>query len=191
HSILPVPAARVYARIAPSAPHALHMPSHIFVQLGMWQDVKESNIVAHQAAVDLIARMHLPEGREDFHTLSWLQYANLMLGRFDEAKKNLELAKAASDRNPENRDVHEGYLTMRARYILETGQWEKIPLEAVASGGDSHAGMPGMDGGRYTGSGTWTFIAGLSAAKLGDVRAAEQAAAQLGAMRDESDSSGN
>src|ERR1700690_1811021 len=71
HAILALPAARAYAGIAPAAPHALHMPSHIFVQLGMWQDVKESNIVAHQAAVDLIARMPLPEGREDFHPLSW------------------------------------------------------------------------------------------------------------------------
>jgi tetratricopeptide (TPR) repeat protein len=81
HAILALPAARVYAKIAPAAPHALHMPSHIFVQLGMWQDVVASNIVAHQAAVDLIARMHLPEGREDFHTLSWLEYANLMLAK--------------------------------------------------------------------------------------------------------------
>jgi tetratricopeptide (TPR) repeat protein len=191
HAILALPAARAYAKIAPSAPHALHMPSHIFVQLGMWQDVVNSNVVAYRAAVALNERMHLPEGREDFHTLSWLEYANLMLGRFDEAKRNLDLAKAANDRSPENRDLREGYLAMRARYILETGQWERIPLEAVASHDDTHAGMPGMDGGRYTGSGTWTFIAGLSAAKLGDVRTAEQAAAQLGAMRDGSDSSGN
>src|SRR6202035_3916661 len=150
HSILPVPAARVYARIAPSAPHALHMPSHIFVQLGMWQDVKESNIVAHQAAVDLIARMHLPEGREDFHTLSWLEYANLMLGQFDDAQKNLQTAKEAVDRNPKNTGIEQAYLGMRARYFLESSNWEKIPLEAPAMDAMNHtsngAAMPGMPG---------------------------------------------
>ncbi len=147
HAILALPAARVYAAIAPAAPHALHMPSHIFVQLGMWQDVKKSNIVAHQAAVDLIARMHLPEGREDFHTLSWLEYANLMLGQFDDAQKNLQTAKEAVDRNPKNEGMEQAYLGMRARYLLESAQWEKIPLDAPkmeASG--SGAAMPGMPG---------------------------------------------
>src|SRR5260370_26325550 len=118
HAILALPAARVYARIAPAAPHALHMPSHIFVQLGMWQDVATSNIVAHKAAVDLIARMHLPEGREDFHTLSWLEYANLMLGKFDEARQNVDLAKQAAERNSKNPNIAKQYHTMLAAYIL-------------------------------------------------------------------------
>jgi tetratricopeptide (TPR) repeat protein len=190
HAILALPAARVYAKIAPAAPHALHMPSHIFVQLGMWQDVVASNIVAHQAAVDLIARMHLPEGREDFHTLSWLEYANLMLAKFDEAHKNVELAKQAADRNPGNPGVLDGYRAMRARYILETGQWEKIPLAAPADAEGPHAAHPGMDA-RYTGQGTWIFIAGLSAAKLGDTAEAEQAARQLRAIHDRIETGGN
>src|SRR5919198_6416207 len=97
HAILALPAARAYSKIAPAAAHALHMPSHIFVQLGMWDDVAASNTVAYKAATDLIARMHLAEGREDFHTLSWLQYANLMMGKFDEAQKNVELAKQTSE----------------------------------------------------------------------------------------------
>ena len=58
--------------------------------------------LAYKAAVDLIARMHLPEGREDFHRLSWLGYANLMLGEFDEARENVDRAKQAADRNPPN-----------------------------------------------------------------------------------------
>ena len=184
HAILALPAARAYAKIAPSAPHALHMPSHIFVQLGMWQDLANSNIAAYQAAEALIQRMHLAEGREDFHTLSWLEYANLMMGKFDEAKKNVDLAKAADERNPGNRNVHEGYLGMRARYILETAQWEKIPIEAGAGSADK-------DGGRYAGNGTWTFIAGMSAAKMGDGATADQAATQLRAMRERTEAEGN
>ena len=176
HAILALPAARIYAKLAPSAPHALHMPSHIFLRLGMWQDVANSNTVAYQAAVELNERMHLPEGREDFHTLSWLQYANLMLGKLDEAKKDLKLAEAADERNPSSSRVHEGYLEMHARYILETGQWEKISVQTAA------VAPAGMDGGVYGGNGAWTFVAGLSAVKLGDLATAGQAAAQLGAM---------
>jgi tetratricopeptide (TPR) repeat protein len=191
HAILALPAARMYARIAPAAPHALHMPSHIFVQLGMWQDVVDSNIVAYQAAEALIARMHLPEGREDFHTLSWLEYGNLMLGKFDEARKNVDLAKQAADRNPRNANLAQQYHTMLARYILETGKWEKIPLERSTEGPAVHEGMPGMPGMPYSGEGAWVFIAGLSAAKLGDADQAERARASLTAMRQGVESSGD
>jgi hypothetical protein len=126
--------------------------------------------------------MHLPEGREDFHTLSWLEYANLMNGKFDAAKKNVELAKQASDRNATNAGIKDGYLGMRARYILETGQWEKMPVEAPgASTSEEHATMPGMAG-RYNGSATWTFIAGFSAAKLGDAATADKAVDELHKM---------
>jgi tetratricopeptide (TPR) repeat protein len=172
------------------------MPSHIFVQLGMWSDVAASNTVAYKAATDLNARMHLQEGREDFHTLSWLQYANLMMGRIDEAKKNLDLAKAADERNPGNAGVHSGYLGMRARQILETGKWEKIPLEEPAGGQQSGtSAMPPMSGmpagGRSYGTGNWVFVTGFSAAKLGDTATAERAAAQLKATRDSIESSGD
>ena len=79
-----------------------------------------SNVDAYKAAVDLNTRMKLAEGREDFHTLGWLGYANLMMGKFDEAKKNVESAKGAADRNPNARNIRDGYLGMRARYIQET-----------------------------------------------------------------------
>ena len=114
HAPLALTAANSYAKIAPAAAHALHMPSHIYVQRGMWQQVAASNTDAYKAAMDLNTRMKLAEGREDFHTLSWLEYANLMLGKFDEAKRNIDLAKQAADRNPDNRAVRNGYLGMRA-----------------------------------------------------------------------------
>jgi tetratricopeptide (TPR) repeat protein len=189
HAILALPAARVYARIAPAAPHALHMPSHIFVQLGMWKDAAASNTVAYRAAEDLIARMHLPEGREDFHTLSWLEYANLMLGKFDEAQNNVDLAGQAADRNTRNEGLAQQYHTMLARYILETGKWEKIPLDSSIQASADHSSMPGMGNG-YSGQGAWIFIAGLSAAKLGDPKGAERARAALGAIRQRLESGG-
>ncbi len=196
HAPLALPAARAYAGIAPSAAHALHMPSHIFVQMGMWADARASNIVAYKAASDLNTRMKLAEGREDFHTLGWLTYANLMLGNVDEAKQNVEMAKQAADRNPTNRGLRDGYLGMRARLILETGKWEKIPLDAPAlapAADPAHAAMPGMPGmaPAYGGSNTWIFIAGYSAAKLGDYAAADAAEAQLRAAREKLEGAGN
>lgn len=196
HAPLALPAANEYARIAPAAAHALHMPSHIYVQLGMWQQVAASNIDAYKAAMDVNTRMKLSEGREDFHTLSWLVYANLMLGQFDDAKRNVELAKQAADRHPSNRGVRNGYLAMRGRYLLETGQWERIPLEgAPAAGGDAHANMPGMPGmpgmAQSDPGNAWVFVAGVSAAKLGDVPAADAAAARLRAAHEKAVAGGS
>ncbi len=183
HAPLGLSAARAYAGIAPAAAHALHMPSHIFVQRGMWEDVRTSNIAAYKSATELNARMKLAEGREDFHTLGWLQYANLMLGNIDEARANVESAKAAADRNPANAGIRNGYLGMRARLILETEKWERIALDAPAAPGapDAHAGMPGM---AMPAGNTWIFIAGYSAAKMNDLPAAERALAMLRGARE-------
>ena len=107
-----------------------------------------------------------------------------MLGRFDEAKKNVEQAKAAADRNPGNAGIRDGYLGMRARLISDTGQWEKLSLTvpAAPAGGD-HANMPGMPGmGGGSGSATWTYIVGVSAAKIGDLATAEAAESALKAL---------
>lgn len=185
HAPLALTAANAYAKIAPSAAHALHMPSHIYVQRGMWEQVKQSNIVAYKAAVDLNAKMKLAEGREDFHTLGWLGYANQMLGDFEASKQNVEMAKQAADRNPQSAGIRDGYLTMRARHIQESGQWEKLALPAAAApAGGEHAGMPGMNMGPAQGSATWIYIVGVSAAKLGDMATAEAAEAQLKAIRE-------
>jgi tetratricopeptide (TPR) repeat protein len=182
HAPLGLTAARAYAAIAPSAAHALHMPSHIFVQRGMWEDVRKSNIAAYKSATELNARMKLAEGREDFHTLGWLEYANLMLGNIDEAKANVESAKQAVDRNPTNAGIRNGYFTMRARLILETGNWEPIALQApdAPHAPEEHSTMPGM---AMPSSNTWIFIAGYSAAKLGDLPAAERAVEMLRVAR--------
>jgi len=208
HAILALPAARQYADIAPGAAHALHMPSHIFVRLGMWPELERSNVAAYKAAEDVIARLHTPEGREDFHTLSWLEYAHLMLGKFDDAKKDVELAKQTVDRNPGKTSIEQSYLYMRARYILETRRWEQISLatpapgEAKADGASAQTGMasvpgmPGMppakeSGARYDTDSGWVFIGGYSAAKLGDAATATDAAVRLHAMAERTASGGD
>lgn len=182
HAILALPAARAYAKIAPSAAHALHMPSHIFVQLGMWEDVVQSNIVAYKAAVDLADAKNLPRGREDFHTLSWLQYAYLQQGKFDDAAKQLATAKAVADKF-DAPNVRDGYAAMKARQVVESGKWEKLPLTA---GPVRDGGAPGYDG-----SAAYLLAAGMSAANLGDVAAANVALEKLKTMRAQAESGSN
>jgi hypothetical protein len=84
---------------------------------------------------------------------------------------------------------------MRARYILESGRWERILLEAPAApSGGAHAdmaGMPGMAGQSSGPSAAWTFITGYSAVRQGDYATADSAEARLRAMRERQEASGN
>jgi tetratricopeptide (TPR) repeat protein len=182
HAILALPAARAYSKIAPSAAHALHMPSHIFVQLGLWDDVVASNIVAYKAADDLATRKNLPRGREDFHTLSWLQYAYLQQGKFEDAERALATAKAVADKDP-SPGVRDGYAAMKARQVVESEKWEKLALSA---GPVRDGGAPGYDG-----SAAYVFAAGVSAANLGDLATANLAVDKLKAMRTQAESGSN
>lgn len=168
HAILALPAARVYAGIAPDAPHALHMPSHIFVQLGMWEDVVSSNIASYAAAVDLAERKGLERGRSDFHSLSWLQYGDLQLGNFDAAKRSLDLAMQTEENHPTNQ-VHNGVMMMLARYILETERWSEMPFDQITDRDNNNAGLQ--------------FVAGLAATHVGDMAAAKAALDNTTAIR--------
>jgi tetratricopeptide (TPR) repeat protein len=182
HAILSLKAARAYSKIAPSAAHALHMPSHIFVQLGMWDDVIASNIVAYKAADDLATAKNLPRGREDFHTLSWLQYAYLQEGKFDEAQKCVDQAKAVADKDTAP-NVRDGYAAMKARQVVESARWEKL---ALPTGAVKDGGAPGYDG-----SAAYVLAAGLSAAKLGDLATANVALEKLKTMRTQAETGSN
>jgi tetratricopeptide (TPR) repeat protein len=111
HAPLGLRAARRYSKVASDAPHALHMPSHIFPQLGMWDDAARSN----EAAYALSKQWSEP----DYHSLEWLQYVYLQQGRFAEAKKLVdETAKGEGER------YHHARANMKARYVIESGEWD-------------------------------------------------------------------
>lgn len=177
HAVLALPAARVYADIAPAAAHALHMPSHIFLQLGMWSEVVKSNTEAYEAAWNLNQRLNLPEGREDFHTLSWLAYGNLMLGHVERAAANLERAREAVARNPGDGRVLSGYLNMRARHLLEAGADQVPELAPAASPEGSHA--------------NWLNAVGLVAAQHGETDTADGARSRLERLAADAAAAGN
>ena len=89
---LGIPAARRYAQVAPAAPHALHMPSHIFARVGFWQDDINSNL-ASVAATRKTAAMHMGGEGHQFHALDFLVYAYLQSGREADAAKIIEEIK--------------------------------------------------------------------------------------------------
>jgi len=113
-----VAAARAYSKIAPDLPHALHMPSHIFTRLGLWEDSISSN-----AASAAAARKHRDQG-EEFHALDYLVYAYLQVGRNDEAEKIRDNLPAVENVEPSSVfKISYAKAAIRARCVLEQEHW--------------------------------------------------------------------
>src|SRR4029077_19866218 len=94
HAALGLEAARNYARIAPASRHARHMPSHIFLPLGMWDEAAASDESAFAASVDLAERKGLAAAQYDCHSVSWLHYEYLQQGRFAKAREAMRQVEA-------------------------------------------------------------------------------------------------
>lgn len=122
-------AARAYARIAPSAPHALHMPSHIFTRLGLWDDSIASNVAARDAA------QHQGDSGEELHAMDYLVYAYLQSGRDDEAAQVIRQLKTMQNLGMD--DFKSGYAAtaMPIRYVVERRRWSDA--EEIAAPPDS------------------------------------------------------
>ena len=121
---LALPAARSYAKIAPSSPHALHMPSHIFTRLGLWKESIESNLASAEAARRLVAKNHPGAASFDaLHALDYLEYAYLQGG--DEAKAKRVLEEAATAKTFDDPSFAAGYAlaAIPARFALERHRW--------------------------------------------------------------------
>ncbi|HSQ29223.1 MAG TPA: hypothetical protein VLN49_05195 [Gemmatimonadaceae bacterium] len=125
-------AARAYARIAPSAEHAQHMPSHIFVQLGLWDDAAHSNEQAWVSSRLEVSRQHAPAAALGFHTLNWLQYAYLQQGRYSAARALIDTARTvlagAVLRSFDRPDARYAVSQLQFRYMRETGDWNAWPV---------------------------------------------------------------
>lgn len=118
-------AARMYAKLAPESSHAQHMPAHIFVQLGMWDNAVASDEAAWQASDAHVTAHGLPMAGRDFHPLSWLVYEYVQQGRFDRSRgalKPLEDALAASPQPWMKNEL----ATWRAYYIVGSGRWTEV-----------------------------------------------------------------
>jgi hypothetical protein len=134
---LGLPAARRYAQIAPAAPHALHMPSHIFARVGLWQDDIDSNL-ASIAATRKTAAMHMGGEGHQFHAMDFLLYAYLQSGREAEAAKLIDEVKAmpkmksmyGPDFDPETNALTK----FPATYDLELRHWSDAAALQVVPG---------------------------------------------------------
>src|SRR5262249_52771408 len=122
HAKLGLAAARAYARSAPASPHAQHMPSHIFLALGMWDETAASNEAAWAASDARLKRKGLAIQFRDYHSLWWLQYGYLQQGRYRDARRTLATIEAAAARTDSDR-VRWHLAVMRAAQIIETRQW--------------------------------------------------------------------
>jgi tetratricopeptide (TPR) repeat protein len=123
---LALPAARKYASIAPASPHAVHMPSHIFARLGLWQDDINSNLAAIQAAGKM-ATMHFHVLHHKVHSMDFLEYAYLQIGDNAGAKAQIDALAATNeaDADPEFKDYFQGQLARApATYAIERRQWQ-------------------------------------------------------------------
>jgi len=136
---LGLPAARRYAQIAPASPHALHMPSHIFARLGLWQDDINSNL-ASVAATRKTAAMHMGGEGHQFHAMDFLEYAYLQSGHEADAQKLIDEVRAM----PAVKDMYGVGFDVRvyalalfpARYDLELHHWADAANLSVPDGAD-------------------------------------------------------
>src|SRR6266436_3887577 len=124
-------AARRYAAIAPDSAHALHMPSHIFVRLGRWQDSIASNIAANTSGAHA-AELHLAESHYQTHAMDFLSYSYLQSGQEAKAREVIEHTDHVVGANEESKAEHRAYFT--ARTALELHRWKEaaaLPIPAT------------------------------------------------------------
>jgi tetratricopeptide (TPR) repeat protein len=159
HAETGLAAARAYARTAAAVPHAYHMPSHIFTRLGLWDEAATTNEHAWRISSEDVKAAGEPGALRDFHSLNYLSYNYLQLGRYQDAKKTVDLfaeeyaATANRQTAPDSQDLQArhvrgrtifalpdrvlyGYFDTLARFIVESESWSLVttlPLVAPSS----------------------------------------------------------
>ncbi len=168
-----LPVARAYALIAPSAPHAQHMPSHIFTQLGLWDDSIASNRAARQAAHEQ------GDTGEELHAMDYLVYAYLQEGRDEEAGAVIQELKQMRDLEMANFKIAYAGTVMPVRYAVERGHWADAAQMVAPAGAP-----PEVVAVSY-------WARGMGLARGGHAAEARSAMKQLQAIEEQLRSSGN
>jgi tetratricopeptide (TPR) repeat protein len=161
HAPISLAAALKYATIAPAVAHARHMPTHIFIQHGMWREVADYNINAFQAGEDL----WLPgdSAGDQNHSSDWGQYGHLQLGDYAYAREWIAKAEHVLVLNPDDSRSMGTVRTMKARYIIDTEEWQINDINSNTNAGE-------------------LLAIGLSAINLGDSAKTEEAIERLQEM---------
>jgi tetratricopeptide (TPR) repeat protein len=214
HAILALPAAYRYAQIAPASSHARHMPSHIFIQLGMWDRVVSSNESAWAVSESWVKNKKLSPRLRDYHSLSWLLYGYVQQGRYNKAAETIEVIKKtmapAGMENAGDSDFYETYYEMMtAQFIVNSERWnEAVKLfDAMPKTSTMKAASQPAQSGEHAAHSLKTaptdakavypaaeadddyviFVKGLSAALMNNQKVALQNAEKLRMMREPGD----
>jgi len=179
HAPLGLRPARVYADIAPAAPHALHMPSHIFFALGMWDRGAQSNVDSYEAAKAKAAERDVSLTGGGFHALHWLHYARLQQGRHEDARSVFGTTKTHATAGASGYGDYMRWY-MPVAYVVETKQWDQLgslldAMQVTPDSLDTRAAVT-VHAGR-----------GLAAAQRGDRSTAQSALEKATAALGESD----
>lgn len=164
-----LPVARAYARIAPAVSHALHMPAHTFLQLGLWDEAADTDEASWNASIQWAARRQLSITARDYHSLSWLHYEWTQQGRFAKAAAAIRIVEEAMAAASSGQHVGGHHYAdseigrgsgvtalrndrgaMRARLVVEGERWSEMKGQGSFDNVDE------------------LFALGMSAWKLGD-----------------------
>jgi hypothetical protein len=170
-------AARRYASIAPSAPHALHMPAHIFTRLGYWDESIETNRMSAEAAKAELSQGTLSQGSYNaLHAMDYMVYAYLQQGRDAKAKALIDEMSTINKVDVENFAAAYAFAASPARYALERGDWASAAqLEPVPKD---------LSWDKFPQAAAITvFARALGAARRGDVAQAQAGLERLTALR--------
>lgn len=188
-----LPAARAYAKIAPSVPHALHMPSHIFSRVGLWPEMVESNRASYLAARSELKETTLGIGAYDaLHAMDYMVFAHLQQSQDKAAKALVDEIAAIRTVNVENFVAAYALVAIPARFALERGDWKQAAALRLSPPELAWSKFPQAEA-------ILVFARGLGAAHTGDIAAAQKeverlqrlkeamVAAQLGYWADQTD----
>jgi tetratricopeptide (TPR) repeat protein len=168
-----VPMARAYSQIAPDAPHALHMPSHIFTRLGMWEDSIASNIASRDAA------RRTADAGEQLHAMDYLVYAYLQAGRDAEAAQVIQQLKSMPNLNTADSKVGYSATAMPIRYMVERHDWAAAAGVVPPTAGPPHVIAIAV------------WAKGLGLARSGKPAEARKQSDELQKLEDQLQTSGN
>jgi tetratricopeptide (TPR) repeat protein len=164
--------ADAYSKIAPSASHALHMPSHIYVAMGMWEESAAINERSVKAADARREAKKLGVDQRGFHALLWLVYTYTQQGRYDEARNVLtQIDAAAKESGSERTRSH--LALARAAWLIETRKWGEAKTAVDAKGLPKDAAIADL------------FAIGFAAVRSGNRAGAANAMAQMAALMEE------
>ena len=169
HAPLGLRFADAYSKIAPAASHALHMPSHIYVAMGMWDEsaaINERSVKAADARRD---EKKLDVDARGFHALLWLVYSRTQQGRYDEARAVLmQMEAAAKESGSERTRSH--LALARAAWLIETRKWGEAKAPVLAKGLPKEVAIADL------------FAIGFAALRSGNRAAGSAALQQMAAL---------